>query len=245
MDADFTAQSKAQPRGNFQRDEREAPKVDPRRIVDSPAGSRIACARRRAGEQRLGLTKGVRGSRCAHLDYLSAGRPRRADPGGWGLRLQQSLLRQPLGPSRSLAILRTGASQAHSGMSRRGCELCRSNLPAAASDQQQRYRERRRAASLRQQSAQSCRLSAHGSQSPIRSRAHGSVASPSGSASEFESFKALPLSTGKPHSSNSLWGRSSGARPAGCPWSAWQRAVQPSPFLGRQLRHARAARALR
>ncbi len=43
MDADFTAKPKAEPKGKSQRDEREAPKVDPieelRRIVDSPADS--------------------------------------------------------------------------------------------------------------------------------------------------------------------------------------------------------------
>jgi hypothetical protein len=43
MDPDFAAKPKAEPKGNSQRDEREAPKVDPieelRRIIDSPAGS--------------------------------------------------------------------------------------------------------------------------------------------------------------------------------------------------------------
>ena len=42
MDADFTAKPNAEPKENPQRDDREAPKVDPieelRRIVDSPAG---------------------------------------------------------------------------------------------------------------------------------------------------------------------------------------------------------------
>jgi hypothetical protein len=57
MDADFTAKPKAEPKGNSQRDEREAPKVDPieelRRIVDSPADShRLRPSHGRRGKPR-------------------------------------------------------------------------------------------------------------------------------------------------------------------------------------------------